>query len=31
MNEEINVLRDIYSSAEFLIRMIFIVKWERNK
>jgi hypothetical protein len=31
MNEKINVLRDKYSNAEFLIRMILIVEWERNK
>ena len=31
MNEEISVLRDKYSNAEFLIRVISIVEWERNK
>lgn len=31
MNEEISVLRDKYSNAEFLMRVILIVEWEMNK
>jgi hypothetical protein len=31
MNKEISVLRDKYSHAEFLIRVILIVGWERNR